>query len=85
MLEDLAEHPQTITVKMGSNADAFTLTAADQQLLKDFYNDCLEAGIFNQSYLNRTDDYSIRTLFNENSVVATEDAVEEEATPDGEQ
>lgn len=85
MLEDLAEHPQTITVKMGSYADTFTLTAANQQLLKDFYNDCLDAGIFNQNFLNRTDDYSIRTLFNENSVVAQEDATEEASTPDSDE
>lgn len=85
MLKDLAEYPQTITVKMGSYADNFTLTAKDQKLLKDFYNDCLEAGIFNQSFLTQTDDYSIRTLFNENSVDATEDAVEEEVPSDSEQ
>lgn len=65
MLKDLAENPQTIEVKMGSYADSFYLTEADKQILKDFYNDCLEAGIFDQSFLlNQTDDYTIRTLFN---------------------
>lgn len=65
MLKDLAENPQTIEVKMGSYADSFYLTEADKQILKDFYNDCLEAGIFDQSFLlNQTADYTIRTLFN---------------------
>ncbi len=80
MLEDLAKYPKDITVKMGSYADTITLTAADKQLLKEFYNDCLEAGIFDQSFLIQSDDYSIRTLFNANTVTAAEDAAEG-ATP----
>ncbi len=86
MLEDLALYPQTeIEVKIGSYATSFTLTDEDKQVISNFYADCKEAGIFNQTFLNRTDDYSIRTLFNENAVVATEDAVVEETKPDSEQ
>lgn len=86
MLEDLALYPQTeIEVKIGSYATSFTLTDEDKQVISNFYADCKEAGIFNQTFLNRTDDYSIRTLFNENAVVATEDAVVEETEPDSEQ
>lgn len=85
MLEDLALYPQIIEVKIGSSGNSFTLTAEDMQVISNFYADCKEAGIFNQPYLNDTDDYYIRTLFNENTVVATENAVEEETKPDSEQ
>ena len=84
MLEDLALYPQTIDVKMGVLRE-YTLTDADQELISQFYNDCLEAGIFDQEFMSNTDDYSIRTLFNENTVVATENEVVEETTSDGEQ
>ena len=85
MLEDLALYPQTIEVKMGSYGDVFTLTDADKELINNFYTDCLEAGIFSQDCMIDTDDYYIRTLFNENSVVASEDEAVEEVPSDGEQ
>ncbi|MFR2457879.1 MAG: hypothetical protein ACLTAO_01760 [Christensenellales bacterium] len=85
MLEDLALYPQTIDVKMGSYGDVFTLTDADKELINNFYTDCLEAGIFSQDCMIDTDDYYIRTLFNENSVVASEDEAVEEVPSDGEQ
>ncbi len=85
MLEDLALYPQTVEVKIGSYASSFTLTDEDKQVISNFYADCKEAGIFNQSCLNGTDDYYIRTLFNENTVAGTEDIVEEETKSDGEQ
>lgn len=84
MLEDLALYPKSIEIKMGSYADRFTLTAEDKEKISLFYADCVEAGIFNQTFLDNSDDYTIRTLFNENAVVATEDAVEEETSPDSE-
>lgn len=76
MLEDLALYPQTVEVKIGSSGNSFTLTAEDKQVISNFYADCKKAGIFNQKYLNGSDDYYVRTLFNENAVAATEDAVE---------
>lgn len=85
MLEDLALYPQTIEVKMGSYAHVLTLTDAYKELINNFYTDCLEAGIFSQDCMIDTDDYYIRTLFNENSVVASEDEAVEEVPSDGEQ
>ena len=38
--------------------------------------------MFDQAFLLTSDDYSIRTLFNENSVDAEETVVEEEPAPD---
>lgn len=82
MLQDIAEYPQTISVKMGSFSDAFTLTAEQQQQLKAFYEDCKAAGIFEQDFLLRTDDYSIKTLFNDNGLEAQEDVTEEQPVPE---
>lgn len=84
MLQDIAEYPQTISVKMGSYADTHTLTTAQQQQLKEFYEDCKAAGIFDQDFLLRTDDYTIKTLFNENDLDAKEDVTDEQPTPEGE-
>ena len=82
MLEDLALHPMDIEVKMGSYCHQFYLTADQKQAIKTFYEDCKEAGVFDQAFLLTSDDYSIRTLFNENSVDAEETVVEEEPAPD---
>jgi len=82
MLQDIAEYPQTVTVKMGSYSDAFTLTAEQQQQLKAFYEDCKAAGIFEQDFLLCTDDYSIKTLFNNNGLDAQEDVTEEQPVPE---
>lgn len=82
MLEDLALHPMDIEVKMGSYCHQFYLTAEQKQAIKAFYEDCKEAGVFDQAFLLTSDDYSIRTLFNENSVDAEETVVEEEPVPD---
>ena len=82
MLEDLALHPMDIEVKMGSYCHQFYLTAEQKQAIKAFYEDCKEAGVFDQAFLLTSDDYSIRTLFNENSVDAEETVVEEEPAPD---
>ena len=70
---------------MGSYAHVLTLTDAYKELINNFYTDCLEAGIFSQDCMIDTDDYYIRTLFNENSVVASEDEAVEEVPSDGEQ
>lgn len=82
MLEDLALHPMDIEVKMGSYCHQFFLTAEQKQAIKAFYEDCKEAGVFDQAFLLTSDDYSIRTLFNENSVDAEETVVEEEPAPE---
>ena len=82
MLEDLALHPMDIEVKMGSYCHQFYLTAEQKQAIKTFYEDCKEAGVFDQAFLLTSDDYSIRTLFNENSVDAEETVVEEEPAPE---
>lgn len=81
MLKDIAEYPQAIQVKMGSYTDTFTLTGPQQLQLKAFYEDCKAAGIFDQDSLLRTDDYSIKTLFNQNGLDAQEDVTEEQPVP----
>ena len=60
MLEDLALHPMDIEVKMGSYCHQFYLTAEQKQAIKAFYEDCKEAGVFDQAFLLTSDDYSIR-------------------------
>lgn len=85
MLQDIAEYPQAISVKMGSFAESHTLTAEQQQQLKAFYEDCKAAGIFDQDFLLRTDDYTIKTLFNENDLNAKEDVTDEQPAPESEE
>ena len=82
MLQDLAEYPQGVFVKMGSYTDKIWLENTDLAAIKTFYETCKEAGVFEQSYLqNHKDDYSIITLFNENGVQGTESASDDLNTP----
>lgn len=82
MLQDLAEYPQGVFVKMGSYTDEICLENTDLAAIKTFYETCKEAGVFEQSYLqNHKDDYSIITLFNENGVQGTESASDDLNTP----
>ena len=82
MLQDLAEYPQDVFVKMGSYTDEIWLENTDLAAIKTFYETCKEAGVFEQSYLqNHKDDYSIITLFNENGVQGTESASDDLNTP----
>lgn len=82
MLQDLAEYPQGVFVKMGSYTDEICLENTDLAAIKTFYETCKEAGVFEQSYLqNHQDDYSIITLFNENGVQGTESASDDLNTP----
>ena len=82
LLQDIAESDQPVYLIMGSYADTLTMDASQRQAVKDFYNTCKKAGVFDQlmvSLLN--DDYSIITLFNANSPNVTETA-EETAPPE---
>ncbi len=78
MLQDIAENAQTVTVRFGVYEE-FVLTTANIDFLKNFYNTCKEAGVFSQKASAYSDDYAIRTLFNENSAGGQESAVEEPA------
>ena len=80
MLEDLANNPLNLSVQF-SSVESFEIPEESVSVFKTFYDACNEAGIFNQPELYEfTDDYSIRTLFNEGSS-GTEDVNEEAMLP----
>lgn len=80
MLADLANSSDDISVCI-NRVDEYTLTDADKSIIKNFYDTCEKAGIFNQDFINsRIDNAHIITLFNEGSV-GTEEANTEELEP----
>ena len=84
MLMDLATAPKTVQVKMGDYCEEITMRTSDLEIIKSFYETCLNAGIFEQESLYEySDDYYVITLFNEGSN-GTEDATEE-TTPSGDE
>ena len=82
LLQDIAESDLPVSLIMGSYADTLTMDASQRQAVKDFYNTCKKAGVFDQlAVALLSDDYSIITLFNQNSPNVTETG-EEETVPD---
>ena len=81
ILQDMAEHGQVISMQLTSYKGAFTFTAADNAVLKSFYDTCKKAGVFEQEYLlTHTDNYRILTQFNEGST--GQESPEEEPAPE---
>ena len=66
MLQDIANSNNTVHLKFDYYGGSdITLSAENKKALTNFYNACLEAGIFEQEALFAIqDDYSIITLFN---------------------
>ena len=80
VLEDLAYSEHPIEIKMGSFpfGTSMELTSQDQEAIKEFYETCKEAGIFEQSFLSLfEDDYEVVTLFNEGSPDLEETVIDE--------
>ena len=83
MLADIANSSEEVSVCI-NKIDEYTLSDADKTTIKNFYETCKSAGIFDQEFINtRMDHTHIITLFNEGSVGEEEANVEEvEPTPE---
>ena len=85
ILEDLANSKYPIQVKIGDFASTIDLTESDQDAIKEFYDTCEKAGIFDQLYLQIIeDDYEAITIFNEDSPDLEETKQDEEEPGEGE-
>ena len=86
VLEDLAYTTFPIQAKIGDLSSTMELTSGDQEAIKEFYETCKEAGIFEQPYLSLfEDDYRAITIFNEGSPEIEEAVMDETEMEEGEQ
>ena len=85
ILEDLAYSEYPIQVKIGEFSNSLELTDSDREAIKEFYETCKEAGVFEQPYLSIfEDDYKAITLFNDNSPDLKEFVMDETEPDEGE-